>query len=298
MNLRLLAALLILLALPALAAPEPRCARGVPEVQRDLWNGYSLVIGPPADESHKNLCRAAIVGPGGKVLFEATDSEAALDPISGQDVNGDGQPDVVLETRPAGGKCCYGYYVVSLADPPGLLRAFSVSVPLTFEDRDGDGKVEISTRDYAFDSSEGFSTSESPHPLVIFRLKGATLYYVSQAFWQDYEADISQARGQISKKELNDMLMSEMPGAKAPSPDQQDPKAEKYLHIRALVLQIALDYLYGGRGAKAWDTISEMWPENDRRRIRQVILRGRTNGVLSEINRQPAPPLAPPPTSP
>ena len=286
-----------LLALPALAA-EQRCTRGGPEVRKDLGDGYSVVIGPPADESRKNLCRAAIVGPAGQVLFEVTDSEATLNPITGTDVNGDDKPDVVLETRAAGGKCCYGYYVVSLADPPGLLRAFSVSVPLTFEDRDGDGKVEISARENAFDSIEGLSTTESPHPLVIFRLKGTTLYYVSPAFWPEYEADIAQARGQISKGELNDMLMSEMPDAKPAPPDQRDPKDEKYLRIRGLVLQIALDYLYGGRGQQAWDTIYEMWRENDRRRIRQVILKGRTEGVLREITRQPELPAAPPPTSP
>lgn len=299
MKLRLLLLLAAcLLVPPAFAAGDPRCARGGSEFQKDLWDGYSVVIGPPADESRKNQCRAALVGPGGKVLFEASDSEAAFNPITGTDVNGDDKPDVVLETRAAGGKCCYGYYVVSLADPPGLLRALSVSVPLTFEDRDGDGKVEIWGRDNAFDSIEGFSTTESPHPLVIFRLKGATLYYVSPAFWPEYEADIAQARGQISKGELNDMLMSEMPDAKPAPPDQHDPKDEKYLHIRGLVLQIALDYLYGGRGQQAWQTISDMWPENDRRRIRQVILKGRTHGVLSEINRQPHPPAAPPPASP
>ena len=286
-----------LLAPSAFAAPEARCARRGPEVHKDLWNGYVLVIGSPADESRKNLCRAAIVGPGGKVLFEVSDSEAGLNPATGEDVNGDGQPDVVLETRAAAGKCCYGYYVLSLADPPGLLRSFSVSVPLTFEDRDGGGKVEISAAENAFDSIEGLSTTDSPHPLVIFRLKGTTLYYVSPAFWHEYEADIAQARGQISKSELNDMLMSEMPDAKPASPDEHDPKAEKYLHIRGLVLQIALDYLYGGRGQQAWDTIADMWPENDRRRIRQVILKGRTEGVLREINRQPEPPTAPPPAS-
>lgn len=289
-----------LLAPSAFAAPE-RCARGGPEVQRDLWDGYSVVIGPPADESRKDQCRAAIVGPGGKVLFETSDSEAALNPITGTDVNGDDKPDVVLETRAPRGHCCYNYYVLSLADPPGLLRALSLSVPLTFEDRDGQGKVEIWTRDNAFDSVEGLSTTDSPYPLVFFRLKGSTLYNVSPAFWSEYEADIAQARGQISKKDLEEMVKTENESgpeeSKPRPPDAHDPKAAEYLHIKGLVLQIALDYLYGGRGQEAWDTIRDMWPGNDRGRIRQVILKGRTHGVLSEINRQPNPPAAPPPPS-
>ena len=298
MKLRLL--LLIaagLLALPAFAAGEPRCVRGGSELQKDLWDGYSVVIGPPADESLKNQCRAAVLAPGGKVLFETSDSEAAVNAITGQDVNGDDKPDVVLETRGPRGKCCYNYYVLSLAEPAGLLRAISLSVPLTFEDRDGDGKVEMWTRDNAFDSIEGLPTTDSPYPLVFFRLKGATLYNVSPAFWSEYEADIAQARGQISKADLEEMLKLETGEEKPKPPDAHDPKAAEYLHIKGLVLQITLDYLYGGRGQQAWDTIRDMWRDNDKGRIRQVILQGRGRGVFGEINRQPAPPATPPPTS-
>ena len=51
------------------------------------------------------------------------------------------------------------------------------------------------------------------------------------------------------------------------------------------------------RGQQAWDTIRDMWRDNDKGRIRQVILQGRSRGVLAEINRQPAPPATPPPPS-
>ena len=289
-----------LLAPAAFAAVEPRCIRGGPESQRDLWDGYSAVLGAPADPALKDQCRIAVVGPGGKVLFEATDSEATVNPITGQDVNGDDKPDVVLETRAPRGKCCYNYYIVSLADPPGLLRAISLSVPLTFEDRGGDGKVEMWTRDNAFDSVEGLSTTDSPYPLVFFRLRGTTIYNVSPAFWNEYEADIAQARGQISSNDLNDMLKAEAgpddEGGRKPL-DPKDPKNAEYQHIRGLVLHITLDYLYGGRGQQAWETITDMWRDNDKRRIRQVILQVRGRGVFSEINRQPTPPAAPAPTS-
>ncbi|HEV2021486.1 MAG TPA: hypothetical protein VGQ94_03070 [Terriglobales bacterium] len=286
-----------LLALPAFAAGAPRCVRGAPELQKDLWDGYSVEIGPPAGESRKDLCRAAILAPGGKVLFETFDSEASVNPITGTDVNGDDKPDVVLETRGPRGKCCFNYYIISLAEPAGLLRAISVSVPLTFEDRDGDGKVEMWTRDNAFDSIEGLPTTDSPYPMVFFRLKGTTLYNVSPAFWSEYEADIAQARGQISKGALEDMLKVETGEEKPRPPDAHDPKAAEYMHIKGLVLQITLDYLYGGRGQQAWDTIRDMWRDNDKGRIRQVILQVRGRGVFREINRQPILPATPPPTS-
>ena len=286
-----------LLALPAFAAGEPRCVCGGPELQKDLWDGYSVELGAAAGEAGADKCRATVLAPGGKVLFEATDSEASLNPITGTDVNGDEKPDVVLETRAGRGKCCFNYYILSLAEPVGLLRSISLSVPLNFEDRDGDGKVELWTRDNAFDSVEGLSTSDSPYPLVFFRLKGTTLYNVSPAFWSEYEADIAQARGQISKNDLEEMLKTETGQEKPPPPGARDPKAAEYLHIKGLVLQITLDYLYGGRGQQAWDTIQDMWRDNDKGRIRQVILQYRTRGVLGEINRQPASPAAPPPSA-
>jgi hypothetical protein len=290
-----------LLVLPAFAAGGPRCIRGGPAMQIELEEGYVISLGPAAGEAGKDKCRAAVLAPDGKTLFETSDSEATVNPITGTDVNGDQKPDVVLETRGPRGQCCYNYYIISLAEPAGLLRAISVSVPMTFEDRDGDGKVEIWTRDYAYDSVEGLSTTDSPYPMVFFRLKGSTLYNVSPAMWSEYEADIALARGQISKGDLEEMLKTETGEEKPKPPDAHDPKAAEYLHIKGLVLQIALDYLYGGRGQQAWDTIRDMWRDNDKGRIRQVILQVRTRGVLSEINRQPQPApqpaSAPPPPS-
>ena len=296
MKLRLLLLLAACLLTPSAFAANDRCVRGTPEIKKDLWDGYSVQIGAAADEAHKGQCRAAVLAPDGKTLFEATDSEAGLLPITGTDVNGDDKPDVVLETRAVRGKCCFNYYIVSLAEPAGLLRAISLSVPLTFEDRDGDGKVELWTRDNAFDSIEGLPTTDSPFPLVFFRLKGTTLYNVSPAFWSEYEADIAQARGQISKKGLEDMLKTETGEEKPPPPGAHDPRVAEYQHIKGLVLQIALAYIYGGRSQQGWDTILEMWRVNDKGRIRQVILQARSRGVLSEINRQPTPPTLPPPS--
>ena len=286
-----------LLALPAFAAAGPRCIRGGPEAQVELPDGYVATLGPAAGEAGADLCRAAVLAPGGTVVFETSDIEASLNPISGTDVNGDEKPDAVLETRARRGQCCFNYYIVSLGEPAGLLRAISLSVPLTIEDRDGDGKIELWTRDNAFDSVEGLSTTDSPYPLVFFRLKGTTLYNVSPAFWSEYEADIAQARGQIPKDTLEDMLKVETGQEKPAPPGAHDPMAAEYLHIKGLVLQITLDYLYGGRGQQAWDTIRDMWRDNDKGRIRQVILQGRSRGVLAEINRQPAPPPATPPPS-
>lgn len=267
-------------------AADQRCSNAQGTMSRDLPGGYVAQVAPATDDAHSGQCRAAIVSSDHKLVAAGYGAEAELNNISGADVNGDGKPDAVLETHPAPGQCCFNYYVVSLGEPAGLIRQITTSVPLTFEDKLGDGKVEIWGRDYAFDGIDNFAHSDSPFPLVFFRMKGANIYNVSTLFWSEYEREITQTRALISRNDLDDLLKIESDDKK---PEEHSPKDEVKQRTRALVLQIALDYLYGGKGQEAWKTISDMWTPLDRSRIRQEILLTRTRGILGEINRPPKP---------
>ena len=121
-------------------------------------------------------------------------------------------------------------------------------------------------------------------------MKGANVYNVSQLFWTDYQREIEDAKNGISKEDAEALTKEE--GENAKPPQEGDPKAIHLRSVRALVLTVVLDYLYADRGPDAWKTISEMWPILDRQRIRQLILRNRMRGILSEINRTPAPDTA------
>src|SRR5581483_9873894 len=57
---------------------------------------------------------------------------------------------------------------------------------------------------------------------------------------------------------------------------------------KGTVLQIVLDYLYGGKGQEAWKALQEMWAYPDYVRVRQLILQARSRGLMSEVNRQSA----------
>ena len=273
-------------AIPALAARQ--CSQGNGSDRLEMPGGYVAQVAASTDKPGQ--CRASITTQDGKTVYELTDREIALNPISGKDVNGDGKPDAVIETHPARGACCWNYYVVTPGEEQPLLRQFATSVPLNFEDKLGDGKVEIWTRDFAFDGVDGFPHSESPFPLIFFRMKGANIYNVSQLFWTDYQREIEDAKNGISKEDAEALTKEE--GENAKPPQEGDPKAIHLRSVRALVLTVVLDYLYADRGPDAWKTISEMWPILDRQRIRQLILRNRMRGILSEINRTPAPTTA------
>ncbi len=278
-----LAAILVLclLALPLSAAGRP-CVGGKGQAEGEV-SGYRFSVTAAASAEQRGECRARVRSPGGALVFETQGAEAGANLISGKDVNGDAFPDLVIETV-AGGQL--HYFVISLAEPAGLLREFAVSVPLHFEDLDGDGRVEIWARDYAFRDFDGLPAAVSPAPRVIFRLKGAALVPVSQAFWSEYEREIAEARGRISRDALDDFIAVPVQGDENRKPKELSQEEQaKQTDLKGTVLEIVLAHLYGGRGQQAWKALDEMWPATDRPRIRQMILKARTSGILSEINR-------------
>ena len=292
-------AVLLLVSSAALAAD---CAHGVGGAAKPLWDGYVEQVSPASQEG---VCRAALLAPDGSTVYEVTGVNASLSPATGSDITNDGKPDVVLETDSGPEQCCYLYALVTPGMTPPLQREFRTSVELNFGDRDGDGKIEIWARDFAFYGFDHLLREQSPAPLVVFRIKDGNLFNVSQAFWTDYEADITQAKSQMGKKALEDFTGSPTPdvsqgsgyGANVPgggvSGGGKGPLDPEELRRRneteGLVLQVILDYLYGGRGSQGWQYLSEVWPTLDKQRARQEILKARMSGILAEINRTSPP---------
>ena len=272
------------------AAWAADCMNGRGEVQRPLWDGYTLQIGP-AEGDHVNECFAAVVTPDGKTLFETFGVDATMLRITGRDVNGDGKPDIVLLTHAANSP--RGVYSIIGTDPPGLIRQIVTLADLSFEER-SEGKVDIATHDTAFYNFEGMTADQVPAPMLFLRMRGKEIYNVSQIYWPEYEREITQAKAKLSKTDIAD-LKGESPKQKnqqqkdGPSPEE----LARMQDLKGTVLAIVLDYIYGGQGQQAWKTLADLWPYNDRDRIRAEILRRRMTGVMRDVS-QPAPPAAQP----
>ncbi|HSA93884.1 MAG TPA: hypothetical protein VLE48_12800 [Terriglobales bacterium] len=279
----LLASILLAVSGLPLHAADVSCSPGRHEVTQDLWDGYRVSLAPVSGGEHDGQCRAVVVSAAGATVFEAYGTQAALEPATQRDVNEDGVPDVVVSTATEGS---YSYQVFELTEPPHVVAQFTTSVPLHFEDRDGDGRVEIWARDFAFLRFDDLPASLTPQPLIVFRLKGETLIMISQAFWPDYEREIAQARGRISRDILDKFIGSPTAASDDQKPKELSPhEREAVTEVKAEALGIVLAYLYGGRGQEAWKALDEMWPPLDKPRIRQMILKARGSGILSEINR-------------
>jgi hypothetical protein len=204
-------------------------------------------------------------------------------------VNNDGTPDVILFGHATGPKDPWTYWIVSLAPPASLARQITTVYPLTFEDRDGDGKMEMWTREWTYDGIDGLESSESPHPLVAFRLVGNRLIWVSDRFATEYDPEIVQARQRITDDGVARLRNEESTGMmvqkeKAGAKDKEDPKLDaRAFEAKIGILEVVTYYLYAGKAKEAWKELSN-WPYNDRERIRTLIVRGRMNGMIKQLN--------------
>jgi hypothetical protein len=286
----LLGAFLAVFSTLSLAAAPNGCAQGSGEYHRDLPGGNKVDFAPLADGSGPAQCRGAITTADGTTVFEITAPEVFLNEITGTDINGDGKTDVVIESHRAHGQCCFTYSVVTPELSPALVKEITTSVPLNFEERDG--AVQITGHDNAFMGFDGLPDEFSPSPLVIFRMRGSNVYYVGQAYWHDYELDLNEARNSIPRSRLDKFKgTSSNSGGGINGQQKSDSLEGRELYsTKGTVLQIVLDYLYGGKGQEAWKALQEMWAYPDYLRVRQLILQARSRGLMSEVNRQPAKP--------
>jgi hypothetical protein len=296
MNRLLLSAVtLLLITGSAMAAAPNGCAQGSGEYQHNLWNGYRVEFAPAPAGAAADQCHGAVKSADGTVIFEISAPEVYLNEITGTDLNGDEKQDVVIESHRARGQCCYTYDIITPGESPALVREITASVPLRFEDLENNGRIEITARDNAFDGFDGLPAEFAPKPELIFRLRGSNLYYVSPAYWDVYQKAIDLARNSISRARLDKFKNPSAGGAttgmlsSGGPQNSQAPGLEGHelYEAKATVLEIVLDYLYGGKGEEAWKQLKSMWPYPDNVRIRQEILAARSRGVLSEVNRPP-----------
>jgi hypothetical protein len=280
MNLRTFILLSVLLwAVPGVAAD--RCAAGRGDVRASV-GGHSVEIAP-YDAEGGLICRAVVRDDSGVVIFDTTAQQLSIETVTGRDVNQDQKPDIVVSAIDPEGK--FRAIVISVAAPP-VVRQIVTSSPLSFADRDGDDKVEITGYEWAYIGFDGLGDSESPRPMAVFRMRGATLVNISQMFWPEYESEITRTQAVLTQKEKDDFLEEEISGKEPKKPTEREATLPQMRRTKGAVLSIILNYLYGGRGEQAWQTVSRTWPGIDRQRARQLLLKARASGLLSEVNRQ------------
>jgi hypothetical protein len=221
-------------------------------------------------------CHAQVIDSHKKVVFSASDHAFSI-VLVGQDVNGDGVPDVVFEGYSGGAHCCWTYYVVSLGENSGLIKEFENQRGAGFRRNKSTGRVEIATMDGAFDYFDFLSHAETPFPDVYLRLDGKSLIDISKTYVRDYDHDITLAKTDIDRKSL-----AQFRSASSREAFTGDNSSR---HTASAVLRIVFAYLYSGRQTQAHNTLRKMWPPFDQDRVWKLILETRRQGILGYTTR-------------
>jgi len=238
-------------------------------------NNFTVEVKPIADPDNPGYmtCHATVTSLQGKIVYEQNDWGMEIDPITGKDVNGDGQPDAVLVGFSGGAHCCWTYHFISLGEKPGLIREFENRAPASFSELRGDGQVEILISDGDYDFGFGLNHALSVFPLLIVQLRGSTFKDAGTKFWPVYDKKIWQQHDKLNTQQLHDFL----------HPIRNEPYDDSYLNTKSSVLLIALDYLYSGRSNEAKAILGQFWPPDSREQTWEEMLRGYCSGVRASL---------------
>ncbi len=188
---------------------------------------------------------------------EQVETVYKIDELSGKDITGEGNPDLILDIFSGGAHCCFSTVVYDLGSKLTKVMDLKPSnCSGKFADIDNDGKYEYVTCDDAF-AYKYCPYVSSPVARVIFKyIPGQSYTPVNPQYSSQYDADIG--------RHLN-MAEDAQPGG----------LAEWDGTSKCAVLPLVLDYLYSGRTAEAWETLYRYYPypdvEDFRAEIEQTI---------------------------
>ncbi len=186
------------------------------------------------------------------------ESASVIAPLTGADINGDGKPEVIIETYSGGAHCCFGAQVYSLGETPQLILDKPPSnAGGQFQDLDGDQIYEFVTYDDVF-AYEYCPYVSSPFVKVIMAYDAEQGSYLpaSPRFAEEYTEDIEKDTKNAERV------------AKA----NRSENGEWDETTKCSVLPLALDYIYSGDVDTAHSELERLYAYNDLNRFWNDIL--------------------------
>lgn len=226
---------------------------------------FQVRIEPVAGKPGDDICRATLLDRSGKQIPLLEDWNVSIHQGTGEDAFGDGNPSLILEGFSGGTRYRYTYRIVGLGEPPVILPTIENAAPFYFFKDKASGQFRIMASDGVFDYFDGMCYLCAPFPRVVLRVDADGLHDVSSQFTEQYDSEIALARAKIGRGNIGKFLIAD------------------FDDVKGVVLEIVLAYLYSGREAEAWQTLDEMWPADDRERIKKLILKTKTEGILSKL---------------
>lgn len=229
--------------------------------------GFDVRLIPSTNANRDAACQAYLVDKAGHQTKLLGDRDVSVYEGTGEDIFGKGNPALILEGFSGGAHCCYTYQLVDLGEKPVVLSVIENAAPFFFFKDPAGKQFRIMASDGAFSDFDGMCFDCAPFPRVVLRADDAGLHDVSADFVEQYDSEIALARARIGKGKIRKF------------------EAADFNDAKGTVLEIVYSYLYSGREEQAWQTLDEMWPPNDRERIKKLIVETRAKGLLSELGK-------------
>lgn len=174
------------------------------------------------------------------------DMASAIEPLTGTDINGDGYPEVIVETYSGGAHCCFGTQVYSLGPQPKLLlKKPESNAGGQFKDLDSDGIYEFITYDDIFAYQYcPYAASPFVKSILVYDSIAELYLPASPQFPEEYTADILRDTEIAETVEVGEY-------------------GEWDETTKCAVLPLVLDYIYSGDLETANTELQRVYPFDD-----------------------------------
>lgn len=187
-------------------------------------------------------------------IIAQVDMAASINQLSGTDVTGEGNPDVIIETFSGGAHCCFSTVMFDLGQTANkVLHTRESECPGRFEDLDGDGVYEFITCD------DIFAYAYCP--------------YVSSPFAQVImQYDLTDQRYLLASARFADQYIAAIAEHTALAETAAPGELGEWDNTtKCSVLPVLLDYLYSGQTAQAWAEFDRLYTFEDAAAFRAEI---------------------------
>jgi hypothetical protein len=215
-------------------------------VQEEGWARETMVrvVPPLGDPFVVNDARVRLVAQEGPESWEPR--AVAYEP--GDDLTGDGVPNLLIEGYSMGAHCCFSYHLLALGETLEVLWAATTrDSAIVLVDLEGDGGRQILMRDMSF-AYEFCSFADSPAPPVVLRLDDAGATIANAAYQEAYRRDVVSAL--------------------AAALDEPQDRPEVH---RCRVAQLVLVLLYGGHDGLAERALERLYLGDDGDAFREAL---------------------------
>ena len=264
----LFAACLLLSGAALARDPNSMCSAGEGKSARMPPNRYLLRVAPAPGK--RTTCTLDLVAPDGGIIFSRDENSFRWNSASGKDINGDGNPDVVVEAYTGGAHCCWKYWIFSLTPDPMLVGHLNNDEPVSFG-FDARGRLVLHTVDEAFLGFDGLPYADSPRAQLFFMLSGEEFKDVTADFITDTTIQALRKRLEMLPTERFRQLNA-----------TQDIGPE-LAQVKEGVLNLVLALWNAGRENDAWKALEESWPPSDVQRIKQAMVAAREKGTRKAV---------------